>query len=831
MRLGIPCTLALAACSASPVRAPAPASTCASSAGATDEWRDGDDRATVRVVGDAACRRSYELATTAPLRDGQPANPRTIAEPAGGPTLRSGSVLFDALYALALAEARQASVAAIRDDAFDGGKPRPCPDGGCFETGRLWTYVWTRDTAYATDLGLATLDPVRATRSLELKLSPRRGGGEPFAIVQDTGSGGSWPISTDRVAWAVGAGTLLRALDGDARAAFARRALAALTGTIELDRAVAFDPTDGLYTGETSFLDWREQTYPSWTATDTVHIGMAKALSTNVLHAHALELAAQLAREAGDGARAERWRGWANELRAATRAKFWLPERRTFAAYTPTFLDPAPSPRGDLLATSLAILFDVADGEQARAALASYPQLPKGPPVVWPPVRGVPVYHNRASWPFVTAYELRAARRVRNDRVATLAIQSLVRGAALNLSNMENFEMISGRPQTPDGPVINSQRQLWSVAGYVAMVHDVIFGIEPTGRGLRVAPYVPRAVRDTLFRGAAALELAGYPYRGRRITITVHLPPRTGDTAGAYAVGAVRVDGRSVAGEIPDAALGAAPRIDVELVDRPELAAAIQLVDTSHPDALYAPAEPELLVAPLAGGGARVAVIGTTATSVLTIYRDGVRVASAVDAPNYLDRDVDLRGHTVCWSAEGVDVATGAVSHRAQPACLFGERGERMQTIAAAALRPTSGRLDPGHGRPHLTGWDAFEADLRPQFTGDHLIELVAANGNGPVNTGITCGVKHVAVTLDGAVVAEGYVVVPHGRGWDDWRESSFVRARLEAGKRYLIRVGDAPAAINMSALDHFAHYTGGAGGASGPVDRFDVAELRLIAR
>ena len=32
-------------------------------------------------------------------------------------------------------------------------------------------YVWTRDTAYAVDLGLALLDPDRAMNSLDFKLS------------------------------------------------------------------------------------------------------------------------------------------------------------------------------------------------------------------------------------------------------------------------------------------------------------------------------------------------------------------------------------------------------------------------------------------------------------------------------------------------------------------------------------------------------------------------------------------------------------------------------------------------------------------------------------
>lgn len=65
-------------------------------------------------------------------------------------------------------------------------------------------------------------------------------------IVQDTGSGGSWPVSTDRTAWALGAKRTLANVQGPERTAFARTALATLTGTLEADRVAAFDPRDGL---------------------------------------------------------------------------------------------------------------------------------------------------------------------------------------------------------------------------------------------------------------------------------------------------------------------------------------------------------------------------------------------------------------------------------------------------------------------------------------------------------------------------------------------------------------------------------------------------------
>ncbi|MCV5216322.1 hypothetical protein OFC53_34370, partial [Escherichia coli] len=77
-----------------------------------------------------------------------------------------------------------------------------------FETGAKWHYVWTRDLAYAADLSLALMNPTRVQNGLNFKLSAFRDttdqqyDGEQ--IVQDTGTGGSWPISTDRTTWALG---------------------------------------------------------------------------------------------------------------------------------------------------------------------------------------------------------------------------------------------------------------------------------------------------------------------------------------------------------------------------------------------------------------------------------------------------------------------------------------------------------------------------------------------------------------------------------------------------------------------------------------------------
>src|SRR6516225_2583466 len=111
-------------------------------------------------------------------------------------TSETASALVDALFALAQAEAAEARTTQLSDGAYNHGKPIPCD---CFVTGVKWPFVWTRDSAYSIDLALGWLDPARARRTLEFKLSDVRVKSAPqgLYVVQDTGSGGSWPISTD----------------------------------------------------------------------------------------------------------------------------------------------------------------------------------------------------------------------------------------------------------------------------------------------------------------------------------------------------------------------------------------------------------------------------------------------------------------------------------------------------------------------------------------------------------------------------------------------------------------------------------------------------------
>ena len=99
---------------------------------------------------------------------------------------------------------------------------------GLLLAGANWSTVWTRDMAYAATLGTAMANPAATRASLESRV--RNG-----VVLQDTGTGGGWPVSTDRVAWALGAWSLYQVL-GDA--AWLAWCVQVLEATLAQDSAV-----------------------------------------------------------------------------------------------------------------------------------------------------------------------------------------------------------------------------------------------------------------------------------------------------------------------------------------------------------------------------------------------------------------------------------------------------------------------------------------------------------------------------------------------------------------------------------------------------------------
>ena len=757
---------------------------------------------------------------------------RTIIEQAGQPYLESGSHLLDALFALALEEVRENSVAEIRADGFNDGLPQKLE---AFETGELWNYVWTRDVSYAVDLSLASLDVERCVRSLLYKTSGLKhsvsvGSGEQ--ILQDTGSGGSYPVSTDRVIWALAAARVRHFLpDAAAQASWTARTLPILCATIEQDRRLVFNPRTGLYRGEQSFLDWREQTYPARTKHNCLAIGTSEALSTNVGHFIILHTAAQWLRHAGHGSAADRYAEWSETLRVAINERLYDEEAGLYATYLLAEQTmPIRAKRYDLLGQCLAILAGVADADRAHQLLDNYPTGPHGPPVVHPQESTVPIYHNHAIWPFVTAYWAKAARTVGHADAAAAAVLSKVRGAALFLSNMENLDLASGQvhglAHGLSGPVINSRRQLWSVAGFVSIVQDVLFGMETTDDAIRFLPLVPIETHARFFADASTMHLRRLNYRGKTIDVTLQLPDNAADTiaaagaAAAFLAAEVEVNGRSVGDSfVHFAELAAHNTWTIRLRPAtPSKHAKLKRIDEmTNAAAVFAPQTPRWRAigqdgVELVDGHVRLHFESPSAHEIVfNIYRDGTRVAHGVAANQWTDPEPQ-GGRLHEYAVEAMHPRYGNHSYTSEPRSFWASDPQEMNCSSTMCRQ------------------DLIDVPLSIERAGEHLITLRYTNANGAINTGLTCAVKRLEIIDDatGVRVAADYTILPQTGGPEIEHCSAPLVARFHAPGTYQLRIFEDEWSRNMTYFEHNARYTGHEGGGPEPVNVICLNGVRV---
>ncbi|WP_013334596.1 amylo-alpha-1,6-glucosidase [Gloeothece verrucosa] len=820
------------------------------------------------ILSQATAIPSYSLMTKQPQKDRPKEdsipNPRVISPRVGQPSITTNNIIFDALYALAISEMEENTVLNIRDNNFNNGQAIPCPPGGCFQAGKSWTYVWTRDTAYAIHLALAALKPKTALNSLKFKTSADRHGQNP-QIIQDTGTGGSYPISSDRVVWALGAARLLHYLSGEERGTFEKEALEIIKNTIEQDRKVLFDQHNGLYSGEQSFLDWREQTYPGWVAEDVIHVGMSKCLSTNLLHLHILEFGSALALETGEVNLSNQYQDWAKELREAIQNHLYLKDSKLYSTFITTFLDNGPSHQFDLLGLTLAILLEVATQEQTKDIIAHYPLLPNGISVIWPQQQYTPIYHNRAIWPFVTAYWIKAARKAGNATAVNHGIKSLMEGVIRYRSNRENFELVSGDIWVDEGetsgPVVNSQAQLWSIAGYLSMVNDIIFGLETTDYGIRFLPYITCEMRKEVFSETQFLTLNDFPYQGKIITVTVKLPDSDNQVQGAYKISNITLNDQAISSEdfIKSDRLESDNRIVIELSEDLELTISknqnsITLItDTGEWRNLFAPKYPIIKSIDLVSGKIQITFSsnGENAENIaFNIYRDGKLVKGELPGStlSWVDPETNQSSPSYCYTVESYYYHDGLAiknySQKSRPVCYWGSNDSRIQVFEATQDLNYPGsdqdrvKKSQNHGYSHYENWGQAEDTLileafKPKVTGFHLLQVAAANGSGPWNTGVTCGVKYIQV-FDQAntCIGSGYLIMPQTSSWENLRDSSFVRVNLDVDKIYKIVIGENENAFNMSKFKHFDSYTGnnGTGGTKGLYNYVNIAALKVLA-
>src|SRR5574344_231742 len=222
-------------------------------------------------------------------------------------------------------------------------------NNGVFSAGANWPTAWTRDMSYAINLSLSFLFP----KTVEASLAKRV---ENNFILQDTGSGGSYPVSTDRVVWALAAYDY-SLVKQDIE--YSRWVFNVISKTINYDYNVNYSKEKKLFKGETSFIDWREQSYPRWM--DSIYIAESYSLGTNVVYYSAMKKAENLAYKIGDEKSALLWNKRATELKESILSNFWINEKGYFGSYIISNVEDYLYEGYETLGESISIIDDIAD--------------------------------------------------------------------------------------------------------------------------------------------------------------------------------------------------------------------------------------------------------------------------------------------------------------------------------------------------------------------------------------------------------------------------------------------------------------------------------------
>ena len=638
------------------------------------------------------------------------------------PDLTSAQRLQDALYRMSLEELTQL----VRPDS-------------ALSAGAKWPGVWTRDVSLSTILSLAIIAPDAAKRSLLAKVDSLG------RIIQDTGTGGSWPVSSDRMLWALAAWEICT-VTGDRQ--WLRQAYDITRRSAEADLHAVRDRETGLFNGESSFLDWREQSYPRWMQPADIY--RSQNLGTNVVHYAAYRVLGEMARSLGEPS--AHWDSVAVGIRDGLTRYLWQAEYGWFAQYRYGRVYLTRSPRAEGLGESLASIYGAVTEAQRAELVRRSPVVAFGAPTFWPYIAGERFYHNATIWPFVNAYWTWAAAEAGNATAVERGLDDATRFAALFLTNKENTYAPTGHFE---GTALNSDRQLWSVAGTLAETYRVLFGMRFARDQLSFHPMVPHAY-------AGDRTLRDVHYRGATLTITVH--------GYGNAVASARLDGRSSAQAVIPATLTGAHTVEITMNHRWP-ASTVHLVPNR-----FAPLTPD---AALHGNVLTWAAIPSAVRYV--VYENGMPLSRTTDTTLSMRQSAGFAEYQVL----AVDAA-GDESFLSRPIRVVPSGVEQIVKPAAEPLQRTnSGFTGAGYVRLTREENTRVSATLNVARDGAYVLDARYANGNGPVNTEDKVGVRTVLVDGDTA----GVLVFPQ-RGknqWSDWDWSNPLRVDLRQGTHTIV--------------------------------------------
>lgn len=663
------------------------------------------------------------------------------------PQYQSKQVLIDALYNMALEEL----ITNIRPD-------------GTLRAGAGWDGVWTRDISYSIFLSLAYIEPDAARKSLEAKVKNDR-------IIQDTGTGGAWPVSSDRVVWSIAAWELYKYTGDNDWLNYAYRII---KNTAEDDWQTVYDPQTGLMRGEQSYLDWREQTYPRWM--QSVDIYQSLCLGTNVVHYQMYTILTKMAEALNDNGAPFSKKAYA--LKTAIQKHLWMKDKGYFGQYLYGENFPILSPSSDALGESLAILCDVASPEQSKEMITQMPVTPFGTTSIFPQIPDIKPYHNNAIWPFVQSFYNLAVAKAGNEAAVLTGLGALYRAAALFGTHKELFVASSGDYK---GTAVNSDKMLWSLSGNIAMIYRLYFGMEFETDGISLRPFVPKTI-------PGEKSIHNFKYRQATLDFTL--------TGTGNVIRKIKLDGKDLDKPFIPANLTGQHIVSIELDNT--------VPPQSHINKQPVEYMPHTTSISYSSPGHLINIDNFQKNYRYNLYLNGVKTAEFKTKDYKLPLFKELTQVAV--------TATDSLGYEGfsnRPLVFIKPQNEwfiEAETIAQLSPMQYKGYRGKGFVELSKTLHTNIGFGVAVPDNGQYLIDVRYANGSGPINTQNKCAIRTLFVNNQTA----GPLVMPQ-RGeneWSNWGYSNSVNVKLHKGEnRISIRFvepqdGNMNGEINSALID-----------------------------
>ncbi len=632
------------------------------------------------------------------------------------PKYKSDQIIVDALYNLSLEEALKN----IEPDST-------------LRTGAKWGGVWTRDVSYSTLLAFAYHEPEIAKVSLMKKVKRKR-------IIQDTGSGGSWPVSSDRTTWALAAWEIYK-VTGEQE--WLEYAYEVIKNTLDDDFKTLRSEKTGLYKGESSFLDWREQTYPKWMSNMDIYV--SENLGTNVVHYQAHVILAEMAKLLNEPY--EEYEKRANEIKTGINKFLWM-DKGYYAQYLYGRNNLIVAPRFEALGEALAVMFDVADEKQAEMILAKSPLTEFGTTCIYPQIPDIPPYHNNGIWPFVQSFWNIAAAKVGNEKAVEHGLASIYRAGALFLSNYENFVAENG---DYIGTEINSHRMLWSIAGNLAMVHRLFIGMHFEVDGIRFHPVIPKVYGGTR-------TLKNFKYRNALLNIKV--------SGYGNQISEITMDGKALKDAFFRDETSGKHNIKITMANNTFRSKAINLVKNKFSlPAPHSNLQDTILYWEKISGAVS-----------YNVYKNGILIKNTPN--NFFISDNDKYTEYQVTAVDTNEIE----SFCSEPLPVYSKRNEKiieLESYAPKSELPYSNYSGKGFVDISMVKNTFIQVPVMTDFEGKYLLDIRYSNGTGAWNTDNNCAIRSLYVNGN----YKGTLVFPQ-RGKDEWSDWGYSNSFVVDFKR-----------------------------------------------